>query len=184
MQDPSVHPEAALLHAILHRIEGDIENARAWYGSTLEAVGGSQGSDGVGEPNGDRKDDASNVLEAAWPVSSSSSSSALDGPTQHNNDASGDTTTTTPTTSSTAHTRALAFLDAAASIRSKTKCTDEVARLATESLEEIRRVLRWCEEKYGTASVSDATTVWTRMAEEHREMAQGMIVGGEGWREF
>ena len=195
MQDPSVHPEAALLHAILHRIEGDIENARAWYGSTLEAVGGERNGD---EYDGAGQDSARDVLEAAWPLSSSFASSLVPGNlTRPNAEHAGTTTPALTAAKTSAHTRALAFLDAAASLRdisggssgskvrsSQDKRGEEVAQLANESLEEISRVLRWCEEKYGTAAVGDATKVWTRMAEEHRSMAEGMIVGGEGWREF
>lgn len=52
------------------------------------------------------------------------------------------------------------------------------------SLREIKRVLEFCEGKFGKGRVEDAKGVWIEMKGKHAEQMQGMVVGGEGWREF
>ena len=153
MQDPSKHPEAALLHGILHRIEGDLDNARAWYASTADAVGKEGGEE--------------NVLTVAWP---------------------GATSVGNGTGNKAALERGTRFLDDAGRVRDVSSGNGEsgekAAKLARMGEEEIVRVVKWCERKYGTGRVEDATKVWTAMAQEHRKQAGDMIVGGEGWRVF
>ena len=56
--------------------------------------------------------------------------------------------------------------------------------LRETSLREIRRVLEFSEGKFGVERVEDAKGVWVEMKGKHAEQMQGMVVGGEGWREF
>ena len=130
MQDPGKAPEAAFLHGILHRIEGDIDNTRAWYRLTLEAEGA--------------------VFDAAWP--------GADGKQQ-----------------------ALDFLQSVEQSRGKVHATDD---LQIRSLEELKSVVQFCEKRFGTSKLKDATEAWVDMGDEHRKKAGDMMVGGEGWREF
>ncbi|TKA25511.1 hypothetical protein B0A50_05372 [Salinomyces thailandicus] len=60
----------------------------------------------------------------------------------------------------------------------------ERERLEEESRREIEGLVGWCEERFGTEKWEDATKVWVKDSEEVREMKAGMVVGGEGWRQF
>ena len=131
MQDPQQCPEGAFLHGILHRIEGDIENARAWYRSTRDANG--------------------EVFKDAW--------AHANGPDE-----------------------ASQFLDKVE--RSRKEGGQDVLALQDQSFKEIQSVIAYCERKFGTAKVVDASTIWVGMSEDHRQKAGDMVVGGEGWRTF
>ncbi|EXJ80299.1 hypothetical protein A1O1_08441 [Capronia coronata CBS 617.96] len=52
------------------------------------------------------------------------------------------------------------------------------------SLQELLRFLSYCEAKFGTDRVVDASGIWVSMADKHKDKAADMITGGEGWREF
>ena len=134
--------EAMFLHGILHRVEGDYDNARAWYNNVSD----------------------SEVFRSAWPGESG----------RH---------------------EAMEFLDEIEGWRmenpgrrrsgdDKKSYERRENELRRRSLEELKRVLVFCEGKFGTERVEDASGVWVRMGTEHREKAQGMVTGGEGWREF
>lgn len=125
--------EAMYLHGILHRVEGDIDNARAWYS--------------------DVKDQ--DVFKAAW-----SGENGLDNAK-----------------------RFLARVEGRKVKRGKID-EEEDEELREESLRELKAVLDFCEKKFGTAKVDDASQVWVSMGEKHRDIAEKMITGGEGWRRF
>lgn len=122
-----------MLHAILHRIEGDYENARAWYSD-------------VGE---------SEMFEKVW-----------DGSQE----------------------KVGAFLDRVERLR-KGKWVNggererEMEDLGKESKREVQAVLGFCEKKYGTEMWKDVSGEWVQ-DEKHAAQANGMVVGGEGWRQF
>ena len=126
--------EAMYLHGILHRIEGDYDNARAWYGDVSE----------------------SEVFRHAWQ-------------------------------GETGKDEAMAFLGRVEQWRTgKAREREEEIEeeLREVSLRELRRVLEFCEGKFGVGTMEDAKGVWVEMKGKHAEQMQGMVVGGEGWREF
>jgi hypothetical protein len=108
--------ESMMLHGILHRIEGDYENARAWYR--------------------DVKD--SEVFHVVW------GESGLD--------------------------KAMDFVRRIEILRKETKHQDI-------------SVIEFCEEKFGTQKVEDASAIWVQ-DEKSSEKGNDMVVGGEGWRQF
>lgn len=118
--------EGMIIHAILHRVEGDYENARAWY----RDVGDSE------------------VLRSVW--------GGL--------------------------TQALVFVDDVEKLR-KERIGDR-EELEQRSLDEIKAVVSFCAKKFGTGKTRDATNAWVTSDERKRKQAAGMIVGGEGWRQF
>ncbi|KAJ4506836.1 hypothetical protein HRR83_002943 [Exophiala dermatitidis] len=60
-----------------------------------------------------------------------------------------------------------------------------LSQLVTDiSIQEILRFLDFCERKFGTEPLLDASHVWVSMADKHKDKAADMITGGEGWREF
>ncbi|KAK4945158.1 hypothetical protein LTR10_015584 [Elasticomyces elasticus] len=139
--------EAMYLHGILHRIEGDIDNARAWYGDVQD----------------------SEVFQTLW----------------RDND--------TGSNQSNAIDRAKSFLDKVElykdSLLSKKQAAQpsssvNVDTITQTSLNELRHFLSFCESKFGTDPVTDASSVWISMGDKHKDQAAQMITGGEGWREF
>ena len=124
--------EAMYLHGILHRIEGDYDNARAWYGDVQD----------------------SDVFRNTWP----------DG-----------------------IERAWKLIDDVEMARKgsrEDKQGLDMEELGKRSLSEIKRVVEFCEKKFGTGLMEDARDAWVPLTGKHKEMAESMLVGGEGWREF
>ena len=158
--------EAMYLHGILHRFEGDLDNTRAWYGDVEE----------------------SEVFQWVW-----------DG--MHVEDSKitprGGGQSKSPTAPTAAFELAMSFIDRVEAYKrsptlSRFKSNEESPSkgvsveqsLADVSLREMRRVLSFCELKYGTSAVVDASQFWVSMNQKHAEKAGQMIIGGEGWREF
>ena len=126
MQAPPQY-EAMYLHGILHRIEGDFDNARAWYDNVAD----------------------SDVFKACW-------SSKEDGQD---------------------------FIDRVQRLKEK-KGGDKEA-MKQESLKEIKGVIDFCKDKYGTEKMSNASTEWKQPEdEEHRQMGKDMVSGSKGFRNF
>ena len=77
----------------------------------------------------------------------------------------------------------MAFIGKVEALRAK-KEGDQDA-LGKESVEEIRRVVEFCVDKYGKGRVRDASVAWVQPEDEgHKKIAQDMITGGEGYRKF
>ena len=120
--------ESMFVHGILHRIEGDYDNARAWYGDVAD----------------------SDCFKAVW---------------AHKDDA-------------------LKFIGEVERWRKGGEVRgEEASRLKECSLQELLKLLRFCEEKMGSNRVENATTVWVPK-KKTAEQAAAMVTGGEGWREF
>lgn len=177
MQSPPKY-EGMLLHALLHRTEGDLGNSRAWY------------SDVCG----------SEVFEYVWSVHLD------DGETEEGNtaqlvqpEAVKDDKQPTPEpgseearNSSKTLPVVVKFLDDIASLRStshkdRTASQDweaEREKLSAMSKQEVARILEWCERRFGTARWEDASSEFAGSAEKYKEIASKQVVGGEGWRKF
>jgi len=147
MQAPPAH-KAMFLHGVLHRMEGDLENAWAWYVDVKDAEVMKVVWAGNGAAQGDRK-----------LAPEDSSESAID--------------------------HALLFLDGLIEAKT-TVCSGKVApqELTQTSLGEFSLLWALCENKFGTAQVLEASSIWLSMAEKHADFTEKMITGGEGWREF
>ena len=162
--------EAMYLHGILHRIEGDLDNTRAWYGDVKTSKAFTWVWEGLDEEMYEEMSAASE--EAAGHRDQAAS---LEKAFQ---------------TAMSFLDRVEAYKDSILSSKSASKQVspgenrlDEDA-LVDISLRELRRVLSFCERKYGTSTVTEASNVWVSMNEKHADKAAEMITGGEGWREF
>lgn len=134
--------EMMYLHGVLHRIEGDVDNARCWYG--------------------DVKD--SEVLKRVWNASETSWEQFLDRIEYQKEIMAGRTERKMQ----------------ADKVNSETERAD----LQNISLWELREILHFCEDKFGTGEVTDASKTWVQPEAQVADKANAMIVGGEGWREF
>ncbi|KAL8687989.1 MAG: hypothetical protein Q9218_005983 [Villophora microphyllina] len=128
MQSPPAY-EGMFLHGILHRVEGDYDNARAWYDNIAD----------------------SEVFEHVW-GEAGDKEGAQD------------------------------FIGRVEGLRKRGEGDKEA--LENESRREIEKVVEWCKAKFGEGKMEDASSAWVRPSEENRQMAAGMVTGGEGFRQF
>lgn len=129
MQSPPAY-EGMYLHGILHRIEGDYDNARAWYGNAK----------------------SSDAFKAVW--------------------------------GEAGEKEALRLIEEIEGLRKRDE--GDIQDLERRSLDEIKRVTGFCEEKFGTGEVKDAilAEAWVAPDEKHKQIGNDMVSGGEGWRDF
>ncbi|KAL8725506.1 MAG: hypothetical protein Q9181_006400 [Wetmoreana brouardii] len=127
MQAPPAY-EGMFLHGILHRVEGDYDNARAWYSNVSD----------------------SEVFNHVWREGGKEG--------------------------------AMRFLDAVEGLRKRGE--GDQGELEGVSRREVERVVEWCKQRFGEGRCGDATKAWVRPSEEHRQLAEGMVTGGEGFRQF
>ncbi|KAI9711217.1 MAG: hypothetical protein M1820_002204 [Bogoriella megaspora] len=173
--------EGMLLHAILHRMEGDFENARAW----LRSVGKDKGDDGDGVGEGGRHSGTGGIVERGLEghghrdqgrgvrllkfVGSGTSESWAEG--NFNGDGDVDPVR-----------RAIGLVDAVETFRKHGEGDEGALRKALEY--ETARLLQWCKEEFGEERWEDASVAWVRPGEDVRKIGEDMVSGGKGWREF
>ncbi|KAF8536924.1 hypothetical protein BDD12DRAFT_888850 [Trichophaea hybrida] len=112
--------EGMYLHGILHRIEGDIPNARAWYSDVAD----------------------SDVFREIWGGGN----------------------------------RWEVFLGAIEALR---RGEGEKDGLRERGEEEVRKVLEWCVDKFGTDRMVDASSMWVRPSEKIKSMGEGQVTGDQ-----
>ncbi|KAF2232060.1 hypothetical protein EV356DRAFT_505658 [Viridothelium virens] len=182
--------EGMLLHSILHRIEGDWNNSRAW----VEDVGSDQENtedrehitNDVGEKSARCRFEAANERSAtvegekvgegqeqkgrgsrllryvyeSVPLRTSSSDYVGGEPVQ----------------------MALDLISSVEAFRTRNEGSEEVLKQAL--LHETRQVLDWCVHEFGEGSWGDVSSAWVRPEEKVRKIGEEMVSGEGGWREF
>ncbi|KAI9716942.1 MAG: hypothetical protein M1812_005091 [Candelaria pacifica] len=137
MQSPPAY-EGMYLHGILHRIEGDYDNARAWYGDVA----------------------VSDVYKKIW-----------DGGEEAKVEGGED--------------KGREFIGKVERLKKEGEGDKEA--LEVGSLREIKGVVEWCVEKFGTEKVDDATNApgaWVRPSEKIKQMGEDQVSGEGGARDF
>ncbi|KEF61737.1 uncharacterized protein A1O9_03307 [Exophiala aquamarina CBS 119918] len=168
MQAPPAY-EAMFLHGVLHRVEGDLENAAAWYvdvqdTEVFRVVWGVSGENGG---DGDGAEDDGGAQGYPGPRESVASKSGSKNPSR------------------TAADHTLLFLDSLVEAKASVRSGQAAPQyLVQASLGEFSRLWDFCETKFGTEPVLEASDIWVSMAEKNASIAEKMITGGEGWREF
>lgn len=167
--------EGMYIHGLLHRVEGDYNNARAWYSDVCEEEAFANYWGAVPEdPNDDRStlEDTINSLETKKEEKRGRIEKSKEGYYTH----------TSTSQKVPAQPAARKFLNEIEQLN-KHKKGDKGA-LSEQSREEINALVKWCVDKFGTEQVTDARTVWVQPGEEHRKMGESMVSGGEGFRKF
>jgi len=124
--------ESMFLHGILHRIEGDYNNTRAWYRDVQD----------------------SEVFQSVW------GKGGLE--------------------------KALEFVREIEVWRKEKRGVRDplnFEHLQEESKREISATIDFCESKFGTGKVEDASSIWVQDAKSSGK-GRDMVIGGEGWRQF
>ncbi|KAH6642777.1 hypothetical protein C7974DRAFT_447540 [Boeremia exigua] len=149
--------EGMLLHGILHRCEGDMGNARAWFGDVGDICGGwvpKKRGEGERLEEGVREKCAGpgegGLLE--WVYGEGEGGMEL--------------------------------IDGVEAWRKGGRKGGEEGELVERIRAELGRVLEWCERKFGTQAWVDAREAWVKNSEEVQKMSNDMVSGGKGFREF
>lgn len=175
------------VHGMLHRVEGDIDNARAWYGNVCEAEvfkevwdGEKSGSDEIPEIAKSGWKHFLTRLERYRDRSARRQKLRRQSQTGRDPDKDKDKQHLDPDPST-----------ANIPLSSPEDIKDwkaEAELLRATSLWEILRVLRFCERKFGTGVLENARGEFLGRIESGdlrlQRIAEGMVTGGEGWRVF
>ncbi|KAJ4289728.1 hypothetical protein N0V90_011058 [Kalmusia sp. IMI 367209] len=151
--------EGMLLHSILHRCEGDMQNARLWASDVRDAGEGwvpkhkgekKLEAEVVDRIGGKENDEHSNVVEFVY-----------------ENDKE----------------EMERLIDDVGKIRTERRSQGE-AELENRIRNELEKVLEWCRRKFGDGEWLDASAAWVKDSEDLRRKGEDMVSGGKGWREF
>jgi hypothetical protein len=153
------------LHGLLHRMEGDFDNARAWLGDVFDVA---EGRIKGGELKGQTKEERGEVVDFLLCIWGYSLRSRKNGDVECSLD--------------DARKRALALTDEVEALRRKKEGDED--ELRGKCKEELERVVEWCEGKFGMGRVVDATGAWVKPMEHVKEIGEEQVSGGKGWREF
>jgi hypothetical protein len=148
--------EGMLLHGILHRAEGDFNNARAWIGDVKDACEGFQPKK---KAQGQRLDDeVAGKIQGARGVEKSLIEYVYGGEEPGR------------------------LVDDVEAFR-KRKVGEE-GEIERRIRREGEMVLEWCRGKFGDGEFRDATRAWVKNSEEISKISGDMVSGGKGYREF
>ncbi|KAF3000885.1 hypothetical protein E8E13_007857 [Curvularia kusanoi] len=181
MQSPPA-VEGMLLHGILHRIEGDMDNARAWVGDVGDACEGWVPKKGPKGPQGGEKGEQGEQGERLEEDVLRKVGMTAEG--EEEGMEAGLLRWVYGGSAQEARARALGLVDAVEAWRKRKGGEAERERLDAQAREELGRVLQWCEAKFGTREWSDASSAWVKNSEEIQSISDGMVSGGKGRRDF
>ncbi|KAF2016418.1 hypothetical protein BU24DRAFT_481039 [Aaosphaeria arxii CBS 175.79] len=157
--------EGMLLHAILHRCEGDFANARAWLGDVGDVCAGwvakKKGVERLGEDMMGRvklEGEERGLLGFVYGEGSE------DGGERLVDDVEG-------------------FRERCKGRKGREgeKEEDEIEGRIRRELE---MVVEWCRGKFGDGRWVDASSAWVRHGDEVRQVAEDMVSGNKGFRKF
>jgi hypothetical protein len=139
--------EGMYLHGILHRIEGDYDNARAWYSDVKESevyqkVWGKDGKT-FKEVKEVKEDKTNKDLDAGQK-----------------------------------------FLNKVQAFKESEGKEGSEQDLLSESKREFDLVMEYCEKKFGTEKMVDASSAWVKNSDEIRQMGEDQVSGDSGQRKF
>ncbi|KAK5942093.1 hypothetical protein PMZ80_006046 [Knufia obscura] len=156
--------EFMYVHGILHRIEGDVDNTRAWYGDVkdTEAFQHTWGEEaGKGAPEIASKG-SEHFLDRLERYRDRSKSRQGTGGREQDVDK--------------------------LNPKDVKDWAKEEELLRETSLWEFKKVLQFCENKFGLGELKNASEAFLGKMEsgdeEYAKVAQNMVTGGEGWRTF
>lgn len=156
--------EGMFLHGILHRVEGDYDNARMWYSDVKKEGDGKElyaqiwGSEGKGfKELGEELQKVTFVERKEW-GQGGSRETELDKGQQ--------------------------FLNAVQGFKIGKKNEEKQEKLESESKREIDTVVEWCVEKFGSERWVDASEAWVKNSEEIQKMSDDQVNGDSGRRKF
>lgn len=146
--------EGMYLHGILHRIEGDYENARMWYSDVQEC----------------------DIYRSIWGGYGKSYKDV-----QHEDDAGSYSFQGTKESELNAGQR---FLNALQIFRESGANDGNQIRLEMQSRRELESIIQWCVDRFGTQTIKDASIAWVKPTQEIKKAGEDQITGNTGRRNF
>ncbi|KAH7073881.1 hypothetical protein BKA63DRAFT_567049 [Paraphoma chrysanthemicola] len=160
--------EGMLLHGILHRAEGDFDNARAWMSDVRDAC------EGFVPKRKDRGEKLSlDVFGKVGMEGETRSLVAFVYGTEQ-----GERGGMEGLVSRVERLRKAEGKDGGEERRK------EEYEVGVKIVDELERVLEWCKRKFGEGKWEDARSAWVKNSEEVNEISEKMTSGGEGFRKF
>ncbi|KAL6705363.1 hypothetical protein ACN47E_007012 [Coniothyrium glycines] len=159
--------EGMLLHGVLHRAEGDFDNARAWVRDVADACEGF-----VPKRRAEGERLAGDVFERVQGRDGGDLVAFVYG----GNGGGGGL-----------GEEVGALIDDVEVWRGKKaggEKEEEGKRIEARIRREAERVREWCEAKFGGGEFRDATKAWVKNSEEINKISGDMVSGGKGHREF
>ncbi|GAB7354838.1 hypothetical protein MBLNU459_g5218t1 [Dothideomycetes sp. NU459] len=159
MQAAPAHA-AMYAHGLLHRLEGDYDNARAWYADVADSP----------------------VFRSVWGRATDADAADARAVAQREGKAK--------VPAQRAARDFLDAVEALVRRKKKGTAAaggngdDARDALERESRREIEALMDWCVAEFGTERVPDATAVWVRPSDEIKDIGNKMTTGGEGHRKF
>ncbi|KAG9201832.1 hypothetical protein G6514_005249 [Epicoccum nigrum] len=163
--------EGMLLHGILHRVEGDFGNARAWVGDVADA----------GEGFVPKRRDAGEKLEEGV---AREVRRCGQGEGEGEGEGGENPALLSFVYGEAGVQAAMELIDDVEFFRKRKGGDAERRSLELTVREELGCVLEWCSSKFGTGEWADATSAWTKNSDEVQKMSNDMVSGGKGYREF
>ena len=159
--------EGMLLHGILHRAEGDFNNARAWISDVSDACEGYQPK---------KKEEGQRLAaEIAKQVSNSCyASSSLVKFVYGDQDP----------VALINHVEAFRGKKSSGGKKSSEGKEKEGEALEEQIRKEAESVLEWCKSKFGEGAWGDATKAWVKNSDDINKISSDMVSGGKGYRRF
>ncbi|KAF2640470.1 hypothetical protein P280DRAFT_498425 [Massarina eburnea CBS 473.64] len=153
--------EGMLLHAILHRCEGDFANARAWAGDVRDACEGW-----IPKHRGEKKlgDETVKKVRGGEGVEQSLMDFVYEG-------------------GADGFSKLIDDVEKFRNMSIKRKEREEEA-IQKRIKKEFDCILEWCVKKFGDHSWLDATSAFVKDSEEIRKISNNMVSGQDGWRRF
>jgi hypothetical protein len=159
--------EGMLLHSILHRAEGDFENARAWLGDVGDAC--------LGWVPKHRGKEGKRLDGEVWRGC---------GLEEAGEGKEGSLLKYVYASSGDGEEEARRLVDDVEAFRKNKGGEEEQARIEERTRRELERVLEWCVKKFGDGAWVDASSAWVKPGEEVKKIGNDMVSGDKGWRKF
>lgn len=163
--------EGMLLHGILHRAEGDFDNARAWISDVQDACEGY-----VPKKKAAGEKLEGNVLDLVR--GKEGKDDVID--FVYRPDEEGKV-------KGQSKDKAQKLVDDVQAWRRRkwNERKDEDGKEIEDRIRrEAERLLEWCKSKFGGGEWKDATKAWVKNSEEINKMSGDMVSGGKGYRDF
>ncbi|KAF1844653.1 uncharacterized protein K460DRAFT_376305 [Cucurbitaria berberidis CBS 394.84] len=157
--------EGMLLHGILHRAEGDFDNARAWIGDVGDACAGF-----VPKRRGQSERLESEVYERIGSGEGANAQTSLISFVYSDEEEEG--------------MKLIRDVEVFRGKKGRERLHGEEEQIEERIRMELSRVMEWSGSKFGDGEVLDARSAWVKNSDDITSMSNAMVSGDMGWRKF
>lgn len=174
--------EGMLLHSILHRIEGDFNNARAWAGDVWNSAedDSRKGAPGDRDERGKAKDNGEGFNAGSGP--GRKLMMFVYGDAHCEGDDAREPQYEKGVKRGAPMDEAGQLIDYVEKLRKEDEGDRKIVE--REGKKEMERMLDWCAGRFGTERWVDASSAYVQPSEEIRTIGMEQTSGGKGFRDF